>query len=311
MIIITVRSRIEMAIFKGSGVALCTPFTPDGAFNPQEYEKLIDFQVKEGTAAIVSCGTTGEASTLTTQEHIEVVRTAVLAAKTAGEKYGRKVPVIAGAGGNNTAACVEMGKALTQAGADMLMYVTPYYNKTSQKGLIQHYGHIANSVDLPIMVYNVHVRTALNMLPTTLAELAKHPNITAVKEASGDISQMAEVLERCAGDLDFYVGNDDQILATLALGGMGVVSTTGNIAPRLVQSIVDDFFAGDLAKSRKTQLALLPLIRLIFADVNPMPVKAAVNILGYQAGGLRLPLIDIEPELKEKLKAEMGRQGLI
>jgi len=300
-----------MSIYTGSGVALCTPFDKNGNFNGVAYENFIDFQVQQGTSALVSCGTTGEATTLSNDEHIEVVRTAVTAAKKAGEKYGRKVPVIAGAGGNDTAACIATGKALEQAGADALMYVTPYYNKTSQRGLVVHYTKIANSVNLPIVVYNVPPRTALNMLPKTLAEIAKLPNIQAVKETSSDINQIAEVIERCANDMDIYVGNDSEILPALALGGKGVISTMGNIAPATIQSIVDKFMAGDLEGSRKLQLSILPLTRLLFADVNPMPVKAALRMMGFDMGYCRLPLIDIEPVLAEELLSEMKRFGLI
>jgi len=300
-----------MTVFTGSGVALCTPFDKDGAFASSVYDKMIDFQVKNGTAAIVSCGTTGEASTLTTDEHTEVVRTAVYSAKKAGEKYGRKVPVIAGAGGNNTDACIFTGRALQQAGADALMYVTPYYNKTSQRGLIDHFSKIAASVDLPIVLYNVPVRTALNMLPTTMEQLAKIPNIQAVKEASSDITQIAETIERCAMDMDIYVGNDAEILPTLALGGRGVISTMGNIAPAQIQSIYDTFQKGDIIASRKLQLSILPLVRLLFADVNPMPVKAALRIMGFDAGHCRLPLVDIDAKLATSMEGAMRCLGLI
>jgi len=296
-----------MSIYTGSGVAICTPFNKSGAFNGEVYESLINFHAKAGTAAIVACGTTGESTTLTTEEHIEVVRTAVLAAK----KAERKMPVIAGAGGNDTAACISMGKALQQVGADALMYVTPYYNKTSQRGLIEHYTKIAASVDLPIVIYNVPSRTALNMLPTTLAELAKLPNIQAVKETSSDINQIAEVIERCGHNLDVYVGNDSEILPVLALGGKGVISTMANIAPADIQSIVDKFMAGDLEGSRKLQLGILPMLRLLFADINPMPVKAALGMMGYDMGNCRLPLVDIDEELSSRLKQEMKRYGLI
>ena len=293
-----------MSIFIGSGVALCTPFCAGGNFDGDVYEKLIHFHAQSGTAAIVTCGTTGEVSTLTQEEHIEVVRTAVLAAK----KQARKMPVIAGAGGNDTAQCVRMGQALKQAGADALMYVTPYYNKASQGGLLAHYQHIAANVDMPIIVYNVPSRTTVNLQPKTLAQLANLPNIQAVKEASGDISQIAEVAERCDGKLDIYVGNDDQILPTLSLGGVGVISTVANIVPTRVQGIVDAFLQGDVLESRRLQLGILPLVRLMFADVNPMPVKAALRLMGYNMGQCRLPLTDISlahaSELAQIMKAK-------
>jgi len=300
-----------MSIFIGSGVAVCTPFNKTGGFNGAVYESFIDFQIQKGTAAIVSCGTTGESVTLSADEHIEVVKTAVIAAKKAGEKYGRKVPVIAGAGGNNTAACISTGKALQQAGVDALMYVTPYYNKTSQRGLVAHYTEIAKNVDLPIVVYNVPARTSLNLQPKTLAEIAKLPNIQAVKEASSDITQIAEVIERCADNLDVYVGNDSEILPVMALGGKGVISTMGNIAPADIQAIVDKFLAGDLAGSRKLQLGILPLVRLLFTDVNPMPVKTALRMMGFDMGSCRLPLVDIEPALAAELEHAMKEYGLI
>jgi len=298
-----------MSIFVGSGVALCTPFDTAGEFNGTVYEKLIEFHVEKGTAAIVSCGTTGESPTLNSAEHIEVVRTAVAAAKKFGKN--RKVPVIAGAGGNDTAACIATGRALQQAGADALMYVTPYYNKTSQRGLVEHYTRIAAGVDLPIVVYNVPSRTGLNMLAKTLAEIAKIPNIQAVKEASSDISQIVEVAERCSGDIDIYVGNDDQILPTLAMGGKGVITTIGNVLPAEVQGIVDKYFAGDLEGSRALQLKILPLVRLLFADVNPMPVKASLRFIGFDVGQCRLPIVDIEPDLAIELKQMLTSYSLM
>jgi len=300
-----------MSIFTGSGVAVCTPFTREGAFSGEVYEKLISFHGSKGTDAIVSCGTTGEASTLSADEHIEVVRTAVSAAKKFGETAGRKMPVVAGGGGNDTANCCAVGKKLQQAGADALMCVTPYYNKTSQKGLVAHYTAIAKSVDIPIIVYNVPSRTGLNIQPKTLAEIAKLPNIAAVKEASSDISQIVEVFERCGGDIDVYSGNDDQILPILSLGGKGVISTIANIAPTTVHEIFAKYETGDIAASRKLQLSILPLVRLLFSDVNPMPVKAALNLMGFDAGECRLPLVSIDESLRESLKQEMERFGLI
>ncbi|MCL2839534.1 MAG: 4-hydroxy-tetrahydrodipicolinate synthase [Defluviitaleaceae bacterium] len=300
-----------MSIYTGSGVAVCTPFDSTGAFNANVYESLIKFHVEKGTDAIVSCGTTGEASTLNGDEHLEVVKTAVVAAKKFGDEAGKKVPVIAGGGGNDTANCCAVGKKLQQAGVDALMYVTPYYNKTSQAGLIQHYTAIAKGVDIPIIIYNVPSRTGLNIQPKTLATLAKLPNITAVKEASGDISQIVEVFERCGGDIDVYSGNDDQILPILSLGGKGVISTIANIAPRAVHDIVAKFMAGDIEGSRALQFSILPLVRLLFSDVNPMPVKAAVNLLGFDAGTCRLPLVAIEDGLHESLKQGMKRFGIL
>ncbi|MCL2527806.1 MAG: 4-hydroxy-tetrahydrodipicolinate synthase [Defluviitaleaceae bacterium] len=293
-----------MSIFTGSGVAVCTPFNKEGKFNPEAYEKLINFQIKSGTDAIVSCGTTGESPTLSNDEHIEVVRQAVAAAS-------KRVPVIAGAGGNDTVKCIETGKALIQAGADALMYVTPYYNKTSQKGMVQHYTAIAKAVDAPIVVYNVPPRTGLNMLPKTLYEISKLPNIVAVKEASGDIDQIAEMIALCGGNITMLSGNDSHIVPVLSLGGKGVISTIANIAPAQVHNMVKSYLDGDHKTSLSLQLGMLPLIRQLFADVNPMPVKAALNLMGFDAGRCRLPLTTIEDSLQESLKQEMIRYGIL
>ena len=300
-----------MSVFVGSGAAICTPFDSTGKFNEAAYEKLIDFQVKKGTDAIVSCGSTGEASTLDHEEHVEVVRAAVVATKKASEKYGRKVPVIAGAGGNDTAYAVTLSRELVAAGVDALMHVTPYYNKTSPKGLIVHYSEIAKSVDIPIILYNVPTRTGMNIKPTTLEQLAKIPNIIGIKEASGDIVQVAEMVERCGEDFDMYSGNDDYVLPILALGGKGVISTTANIAPEEMHNIIGYFMEGDIAKSRQVQLGIMPLVRLMFAEINPMPVKAALNLMGFDMGSCRLPLVDVEPALLEAMKQEMKRYGIL
>ena len=300
-----------MSIFTGSGTAVATPFSKTGGFNCAAYERLIDFQVREGTDAIVACGTTGEATTLTKDEHIEIARQAVALTKSAGTNYNRKVPVIAGAGGNDTAKCIEMGKALTQAGADALMYVTPYYNKTSQKGLVQHYTAIAAAVDAPIVVYNVPARTALNMLPKTLFEISKLPNIVAMKEASGDIVQVAEMVELCGDSITMYSGNDNHIVPMLSLGGKGVISTIANIAPAAVHNMVTAYIEGNHEASLRLQLGILPLVRYLFADVNPMPVKAALNMMGFDVGECRMPLTTINDVLHENLMNEMTKYGLI
>jgi len=300
-----------MSIFTGSGTAVATPFDSAGKFNCAAYEKLIDFQVREGTDAIVACGTTGEATTLSKDEHIEIVRSAVIFTQNASKKYNRKVPVIAGAGGNDTAKCISMGQALTTAGADALMYVTPYYNKTSQKGLVQHYTAIASAVDAPIVVYNVPARTALNMLPKTLYEISKLPNIVAMKEASSDIVQVAEMMELCGDNITMYSGNDNHIVPVLSLGGKGVITTIGNIAPAAIHNIVTEYLNGNHKASLSLQLGILPLVRCLFADVNPMPVKAALNMMGFDMGECRLPLTTIDDELRENLKHEMLNYGLL
>ena len=300
-----------MSIYTGSGVAICTPFDETGAFNACAYEKLIRFHAEKGTDAIISCGTTGEAVTLAEDEHIEVVRTAVSAAKRYGEARGRKLPVIAGAGGNDTAKCIKMGKALQQAGVDALMYVTPYYNKTSQAGIVAHFTSLAAAVEVPIMVYNVPSRTGLNILPKTMEQLAKIPNISAIKEASGDIGQIAEMAERLGADVDIYSGNDDHIVPVLSLGGKGVVSTVANIIPGDIHSMVAKYFTNDHAGALKIQLGILPLVRLIFTDVNPMPVKAALTYMGYDMGKCRMPLTDISDSLADSLKAAMREYGVL
>ena len=300
-----------MGIFTGSGTAVCTPFDANGMFNPAAYEKLIQFQIEQGTDAIVSCGTTGESSTLAKDEYVEVVRTAVAAAKKYGEAAGRKVPVIAGAGGNDTALCEEMGTLLQQAGVDALMYVTPYYNKTSQRGLVAHYTRLAANIDLPIVMYNIPVRTALHMTAKTTAELAKLPNIVAIKEASGDFSHVAEIAERCGDNLDIFSGNDDYILPILSLGGKGVITTIGNIAPKTVHNMVTKYHAGDMAGALKLQLGILPIVRCLFGDVNPIVIKAALNLMGFGMGECRLPLIAPEDALLADLQTAMRDYGLI
>lgn len=300
-----------MSIFTGCGTAIVTPFDRAGKFNPAAYERLINFQVENGADAIVSCGTTGEASTLSLIEHAEVVRVAVSVAKSAGEKAGRKVPVIAGSGGNDTSDCCALGNECRKAGADGLMYVAPYYNKPSQRGLIAHYTKIAATVDLPIVVYNIPGRSVVNIQAKTMEKLCKIPNIVAIKEASGDFGQVAEIVERCGDDLTIFSGNDDYVLPILSLGGKGVISTIGNITPQVMHDMVEKFQAGAAAESRKLQLSILALMRILFADGNPVGVKAALNLMGFEMGACRLPLVPIEDDLREKLAAEMKRFGLI
>ena len=300
-----------MSIFTGSGVALCTPFTKDNTFDGDVYERLITFQIRNGTAAIVSCGTTGEVPTLSLEEQVEVVRTAAAVTKKYKADSGRRIPVIAGAGGNNTAACIATGKALMAAGADALMYVTPYYNKTSQAGLLQHYAAINAQVDAPFIVYNVPSRTGLNIEVKTMVDISQLEHVVGVKEASGDISQIAAVIEQVHPRCSVYVGNDDQVLPTLALGGKGVISTLGNIMPRQMQYIVKSFMAGNIEASRTMQLEILPIVRLIFEDVNPMPVKAALGMLGFPSGPCRLPLTEISQDLYDRLETALKDLGVI
>jgi 4-hydroxy-tetrahydrodipicolinate synthase len=300
-----------MSIYTGSGAAICTPFHGIEGFNPSAYEKLIRFQVENGTDAIVACGTTGEASTLDNDEHIEVVRAAVSFTKKAAQEAGRKVPVIAGSGGNNTKNCITLGKELIKAGVDALMFVAPYYNKTSQKGLIEHYTALAKALDIPIVMYNIPVRTAFNIQPKTFEVLSKIPNIVAVKEATGDMPHVAEIAERCGDNLDIYSGNDDYTLPILSLGGKGVISTLANIIPTQIHDLVASFMDGDLTESRRLQLNILSLVRTVFGDVNPMPIKTALNMMGFDMGGCRPPLTTIDEGLQSALKAEMEKMGLV
>ena len=296
-----------MSIFVGSGTALCTPFFEDGSFNRESYENLVRFQLDNDTDAIISCGTTGEVSTLNNDEHVEVARAAVEAVK-AGS---RKIPVIAGAGGNDTRNILDLSKRLQAAGVDALMLVTPYYNKTSQRGLVEHFSMIAAATDLPIIIYNVPVRTSLNMLPKTLAELSKIENIAAVKEASADIDQIAQVIELCGDNLDVYSGNDGHVVPVLSLGGKGVISTIANIAPKQMHDMIFKYLEGDVKESGKMQIKMQALVRALFADVNPMPVKEALNIMGKNAGPCRRPLTNIDDSLKQELTALMKNYGLL
>ncbi|MFQ9509664.1 MAG: 4-hydroxy-tetrahydrodipicolinate synthase [Lachnospiraceae bacterium] len=294
-----------MAIFKGAGVAIVTPFTEDNQVNYVELGKMIDFQIENGTDAIIICGTTGESSTLSHEEHDECIRFAVQ--HTAG-----RVPVIAGTGSNSTQEAIRLSKHAEKVGADGLLLVSPYYNKATQKGLIEHYTQIAKSVNIPIILYNVPSRTGCNILPETIVTLAKTvPNIVGVKEASGNISQVAKLASLADGCIDIYSGNDDQIVPLLALGGIGVISVLSNVAPRLTHDIVIDYLNGDIEKSRKAQLEALGLIDALFCEVNPIPVKTACNLMGMNAGGLRSPLCEMEPAHVELLKSELKKMKLI
>jgi len=296
-----------MSVFIGSGTAICTPFFDDGKFNPEVYEKLLKFQIKNGADAVISCGTTGEASTLSNDEQVEVVRTAVTTIK-ASE---RKIPVIAGAGGNDTRNIIELGTKLIQAGVDALLLVTPYYNKTSQKGLVENFSYLASKLDVPIILYNVPARTALNMLPKTVQELSKVENIVAIKESSSDIVQISEIIERCGDSIDLICGNDDHVVPVLSMGGKGVISAVANIAPQHMHDMIAKFFDGDIKGSAKMQHAINPLVRCIFSDVSPMPVKEGLNLMGLNVGPCRRPLTTISDSLKQELTAEMKRFGLL
>lgn len=293
---------MKQTLFTGSGVALITPFTKDGV----DYEKLaqlIEFHVNNGTDAIISCGTTGESATMPDKEHCEVIRFTV-------EKTAGRIPVIAGTGSNDTAHCVELSKEAEKLGADGLLLVTPYYNKATQKGLIRHYEMVADAVKLPLILYNVPSRTGVNILPETCLELSKLENITAVKEASGSVVQAMQIKRLCGDALDIYSGNDDLTVPLLAIGGKGVISVAANILPQEMHDMVAWYLAGETQKSLDLQLKLLPLIDALFAEVNPIPVKTAMNLMGMQVGDLRMPLCEMGEKGLAVLKQAMADYGL-
>ena len=288
---------MKKVIFTGCGTAIATPFNETGV-NLEEFKKLVEFQIQEGVDAIIVCGTTGESSTMTKQEKIDTIKCAV-------ETSNGRVPIIAGTGGNNTNQAIEMSKIAEDLGVDGLLIVTPYYNKTTQSGLIAHYKAIAEKVHLPIILYNVPSRTGVNIAPATCKELSKIPNIVAVKEASGNLSQIAEIANLCGDELHIYSGNDDQIVPVLSLGGKGVISVLSNIKPKFTHNMIENFFNGNINKATKMQLDSLPLINALFSEVNPIPVKAALNICGFNFGKPRLPLIEISEKNKEILQKEI------
>ena len=293
-----------MSIFTGAGVALVTPMNADGSVNFEKMKELIEFQIANDTDALIICGTTGEATTISDEDQIECVRYAK-------EVAAGRVPVIAGAGSNDTAHCIELAQACEKAGADGVLLVTPYYNKATQKGLILHYTAIANSINIPIILYNVPGRTGCNLAPKTVAELAKVKNIVAVKEASGNLSQVAEIAALVGPDFDIYSGNDDQILPVLSLGGKGVISVLSNVAPKETHDMVAKFMEGDVQGAIKLQLDAIELISALFCEVNPIPVKTALNLMGYEVGACKLPLCDMEPKNLETLKTAMTNYGLL
>ena len=293
-----------MAIFKGAGVAIITPFHEDGSVNYEKLGELIEFQIENATDAIIICGTTGEASTLTHEEHLECIKYTI-------DKVAGRIPVVAGTGSNCTETAIYLSKEAEKYGADGLLVVTPYYNKATQKGLIAHYTAVANSVKIPIIMYNVPSRTGCNILPETAVALAKNvENIVAIKEATGNISQVAKLMQLADGCIDLYSGNDEQIVPLLSLGGFGVISVLSNVAPKETHDIVEKFMNGDVQGSRELQLKAVPLIDQLFCEVNPIPVKAAVNMMGMEAGPLRMPLTEMEDANKENLKAAMKDFGI-
>jgi len=286
-----------LSIFKGSGVAIVTPFNQRGV-DFKKLEELIEWQIKSKTDAIVVCGTTGEASTMTEQERKETIKFTV-------DLVNKRVPVIAGTGSNDTAATISMSKWAEKIGVDAILLITPYYNKTTQKGLFEHYKAIANSVTTPIIIYNVPSRTSLNIIPSTLLKLCVIPNIVAVKEASGNISQIAQIKSLCGDNLDIYSGNDDQVIPILSLGGIGVISVIANIIPTDMHNMCELYLSGDHEAALKIQLGYLPLNNAIFVETNPIPVKTAMNLMGMNVGSLRLPLCEMEEVNLQFLKKEL------
>ena len=293
-----------MSIFKGAAVAIITPFQENREINYPKLAEIIDDQIAHHTDAIVICGTTGESSTLTHEEHLEAIRFTV-------EHVAGRVPVIAGTGSNCTETAIYLSTEAEKYGADALLVVTPYYNKATQKGLIAHYTAIAESVNLPIIMYNVPSRTGCNIQPETAAYLAKNvKNIAGSKEASGNISQIAKLMQLAEGQIELYSGNDDQVVPIMALGGLGVISVLSNVAPQQTHDTVAKFLEGDVAGSREIQLKALPLIDALFCEVNPIPVKAAMNMMGWEAGPLRMPLTEMEPQNQERLRKAMIDFGI-
>jgi len=294
-----------MAIFKGSGVAIVTPMKEDLSVNFDKLGELLEEQIASGTDAIIICGTTGEASTLSEEEHLSTIKYAV-------DKVAKRIPVVAGTGSNCTKTAIRLSKEAASYGADALLVVTPYYNKATQKGLIEYFTAIANEVpDTPIIMYNVASRTGCNINPETAATIFKNvDNIVAIKEASGNISQVAQIMHLTDGKIDMYSGNDDQVVPLLSLGGSGVISVIANIAPTQTHDVVAKYLAGDIKESCKLQLAMLPLVDALFCEVNPIPVKEALNLLGKQCGLPRAPLTQMEAANQERLKAAMKDYGL-
>ena len=293
-----------MSVFKGAAVAIVTPMFENGEVNYPKLGEIIEFQIENNTDAIIVCGTTGEASTLSHEEHIEVIDYCV-------KKVAKRVPVIAGTGSNSTETAIYLSQEAEKSGADALLVVTPYYNKATQKGLIAHYKAVAESVDLPIIMYNVPGRTGCNIAPATAATLVKEvKNIVGIKEASGNISQVAKLMSLCGDEMELYSGNDDQIVPILSLGGLGVISVLSNVAPEETHDIVARYLDGDVKGSMELQLKAIPLIDQLFCEVNPIPVKAGMNLMGFEVGPLRMPLTEMEDANKENLKAAMKDFGI-
>lgn len=291
-------------IFKGAGVAIVTPMNQDGSVNYDKLHELVDYQIENGTDAIVTCGTTGEAATLTDEEHVEVIRHTVIAAK-------KRVPVIAGTGSNDTAYSIFLSKEAEKVGADALLQVTPYYNRTSQDGLVAHFKAIADAVNLPIMLYNVPSRTGMDIKPETYLELSKVDNIVATKEANGNISALQKTIYLCGDDLHVYCGNDDQSTSFTALGGLGVISVLSNVSPKAAHDIVQYALDGDIKRSLDLQMKYMDLINSLFCEVNPIPVKDAMNMMGFDVGPLRLPLVSMNSAQASRVRKSLEAVGLL
>ncbi len=294
---------MKNTVFTGAATAIITPLTKDGV-DYEKFGRLIDWQIAEGIDAIVAVGTTGEGSTLTDAEHKEAIRFCV-------ERVAGRVPVIAGTGSNDTAYAIEMTRFACEAGADAMLLVTPYYNKATQRGLIESFRAIADASTKPCILYNVPSRTGCNLTPASAAVLAEHPNIVAIKEASGNISQIAELAALVGDKMDIYSGNDDQIVPILSLGGKGVISVLSNLMPKATHDMCELFFNGDIAASRELQLRLIPLVNALFSEVNPIPVKAAMAAMGYCENYLRLPLTTMDPEKEKVLLSLMRDEKLV
>ena len=294
-----------MAIFKGAGVAIVTPMNADESVNYEKLQQLLEEQIAGGTDAVIICGTTGESSCLTVEEHLDVIKACI-------EYVDHRIPVIAGTGSNCTRDAIHMSKEAEQMGADGLLCVTPYYNKATQKGLIEHYTKISDAVHTPIILYNVPSRTGCNLQPETIAYLAKNTeNVRAVKAASGNISQIAKVKALAGDKIDLYSGNDDQIVPILSLGGIGVISVLSNVAPRQTHEICQAWFDGEVEKSARLQLEAIDMIEALFCEVNPIPVKTALNLMGKKGGPLRSPMCEMEEKNVERLKKSMQAYGIL
>lgn len=295
---------MKKPVFTGAAVAIITPMNADGSVNFEELGRIIDDQIAHGTDAIVICGTTGESPTLSDEEHTACIRYAV-------KQAAGRVPVIAGTGSNDTKYAIWLSQQAQADGADALLLVTPYYNKTSQAGLVAHFTAMAEAGGIPVILYNVPSRTGLNIAPETALELSKHPLINGLKEASGNISQVAKIAQLCGDDLNLYSGNDDQVVPLLSLGGKGVISVVSNVKPELVHNCCKAWFEGDAARACALQLEMLPLCEALFCEVNPIPVKYAMNVLGWNAGECRLPLVEPSDEHKTKIEQALVEAGLI